>query len=59
MIVRKPRGPALFVLVAMAALAGCAGTIIESTTDVALALAKAPFKVGGAVIDVIAGDDDE
>ena len=48
-----------FVLIAgLALLPGCAGTIIESTADAALAIAKVPFKAGGAIIDVIDGDDD-
>ena len=39
-------------------ISGCVGTAIEAATDATLAVAKAPFKVGGAVIDVIDGDDD-
>ena len=38
-------------------LTGCAGTVIDTTTDVALALAKTPFKVAGAVVDVVSDDD--
>ncbi|MFT4582037.1 MAG: hypothetical protein ACI915_001018 [Gammaproteobacteria bacterium] len=39
-------------------LSGCIGTIIETATDATLAVVKAPFKVGGAIVDVIDGDDD-
>jgi len=41
------------------ALTGCAGALIETTTDAALAVAKAPFKAGGAIVDVVTGDDDD
>ncbi|MGR9093007.1 MAG: hypothetical protein ACU85U_20740 [Gammaproteobacteria bacterium] len=40
-------------------LTGCAGTIIATTTDAALAVAKVPFKAGGAIVDVISGDEDD
>ena len=38
---------------------GCIGMVVGQTTSAAIAVAKVPFKVGGAVIDVAAGDDDE
>ena len=38
---------------------GCVGTMIGAATDVAVETAKVPFKVGGAVADVVKGDDDE
>lgn len=37
-------------------LQGCAGQLIATTTDVAIETAKVPFKVGGAVVDVVTGD---
>lgn len=40
-------------------LSGCVGTVIGVATDAAIEVAKVPFKVGGAVVDVVAGDDDE
>ena len=40
-------------------LSGCVGMVIDATTDAAIAVAKVPFKVGGAVVDVATGDDDE
>ncbi len=47
--------PLLLVLL----LPGCIGTLIGVTTDAAIEVAKVPFKVGGAVVDVVAGDDDD
>lgn len=41
-------------------LNGCVvGTVIDVTTDVVIETAKVPFKVGGAVIDVVSDDEDE
>ena len=40
-------------------LQGCLGTIIGTTVDVALEVAKVPFKVGGAVIDIVSGDGEK
>lgn len=40
-------------------LTACAGTIIGATTDVVIETAKIPFKVTGAVIDVVTGDDED
>ncbi|HPQ95644.1 MAG: NF038104 family lipoprotein [Thiothrix sp.] len=40
-------------------LQGCVGLLIGATTDAAIAVAKVPFKVGGAVIDVVTGDEDD
>ena len=47
--------PVLLVLM----LPGCIGTVIGVTTDAAIEVAKVPFKVGGAVVDVVTGDDDD
>lgn len=49
----------LVVLLSALHLGGCVGTVIEATTDAALAVAKTPFKVGGAIVDVVDGDDDD
>ena len=35
---------------------GCIGTIVGTTADVAIEVAKIPFKVAGAVVDVASGD---
>jgi len=37
-------------------LQGCLGTIVGTTADVAIEVVKIPFKVGGAVVDVVTGD---
>ncbi len=39
-------------------LTGC-GTVIGLATDTVIAVAKVPFKVAGAVVDVATGDEDE
>lgn len=50
----------IFLIIALAlSLQGCAGLVIGAATDAAIAVAKVPFKVGGAVIDVVAGDDED
>ena len=40
-------------------MSGCVGTIIETATDAAVAVAKIPVKVGAAVVDVVTDDDEE
>jgi hypothetical protein len=47
---------ALFLLIN---LTGCVGTVIDAAVDTTIAIAKVPFKVGGAVVDVVKGDDEE
>jgi hypothetical protein len=37
---------------------GCAGMIVGAIADTAIEIAKIPFKVGGAIADVIMGDDE-
>ena len=49
----------LFMLAMLPALTGCVGTVVGTAADVAIEVAKVPFKVGGAVIDVVSGDDEE
>jgi hypothetical protein len=39
-------------------LSGC-GTVIGLATDTVIAVAKVPFKVAGAVVDVATGDADD
>ena len=46
-------------LAACFSLSGCVGAIIGTTVDAAIEVAKIPFKVGGAIIDVAKGDKDE
>ena len=49
---------ALVALICALLMSGCAGTVIDTATDAAIAVAKVPFKVGGAVVDVATEDDD-
>ncbi len=50
---------ALCVLGLFAMTSGCIGTVVGQTTSAAIEVAKVPFKVGGAVVDVATGDDDD
>ena len=49
------RGLLATLLVAL--FSGCASTVIGGATDAAIAVAKVPFKVGGAVVDVVSDDN--
>ena|GEM_PF-212846 len=40
-------------------LQGCVGLIVGTAVDVAVEVVKVPFKVGGAIVDVVTDDDDE
>ena len=42
-----------------AGMSGCVGTLVGAVVDTTIEVAKIPFKVGGAVVDVVSGDDDE
>ncbi len=37
-------------------LQGCVSTIVGAVVDTTIEVAKVPFKVGGAIIDVATGD---
>jgi len=50
--------PALVLLVCLL-LTGCLGTLVGTAVDVTLEVAKVPFKVAGAVVDVATPDDDD
>ena len=58
-----PKRNILVLLLAAASLYGCAGMIVGAAvgtvTTVAVETAKVPFKVGGAVVDVVSDDDDD
>jgi hypothetical protein len=49
----------LLLILSMLGLSGCAGAIIGTTVDVAIEVVKIPFKVGGAIIDVMTDDDED
>ena len=38
---------------------GCVGMVIGAAADAAIEVGKVPFKVGGAVVDVVNGDDEK
>jgi len=40
-------------------LSACLGTALGTAVDVTLEVAKVPFKVAGAAVDVATPDDDE
>lgn len=48
-------------MILVLALSGCLGTVVGTAVDVTLEVAKVPFKVAGAVVDVATpdGDDDD
>lgn len=41
------------------AMTGCLGAVVGTAVDVTLEVAKVPFKVAGAVVDVAVPDDDD
>lgn len=41
----------------LASLQGCVGMALGAATDLTIATAKVPFKVGAAILDVASGDD--
>ncbi|MBT5031912.1 MAG: hypothetical protein HOM55_06410 [Proteobacteria bacterium] len=49
----------LIIIVMMCCLNGCVGMVIETATDAVIAVAKVPFKVAGAVVDVVTPDGDD
>lgn len=60
---RRERGgliPSILVaLTLLLPLQGCVGFVVGTAVDATIAVAKAPFKVGGAIIDIATGDDDK
>lgn len=40
-------------------LNGCLGAVVGTAVDVTLEVAKVPFKVAGAAIDIATDDEDE
>ena len=47
----------LAVCAVAAMTSGCVGMAIGAATDAAIEVGKVPFKVGGAVVDVVSDDD--
>lgn len=50
---------ALATALACLLLTGCLGTVVGTAVDVTLEVAKVPFKVAGAVVDVATPDDED
>ena len=46
----------IFMLLFIGSLSGCVSTIVDAAFDTTIAVAKVPFKVAGAAVDVVAGD---
>lgn len=57
MDMRMLRAAAL--LAALTTTAGCVGTIIDATTDAAVAVVKIPFRIGHAAVDAAMGRDED
>jgi len=46
-------------LMLLLSLSGClVGTVVGTAVDLTTEVIKVPFKVGGAIIDGVSGDDD-
>jgi len=43
----------------MLCLSSCVGIVVGAVVDTTLEVAKVPFKVAGAAVDVIVPDDDD
>jgi hypothetical protein len=54
---RLPGGGVVALVAAM--LSGCLGTVVSTAADVTIEVARIPFKVAGAAVDVASGDDRE
>lgn len=47
----------LFLLPLFMGLSGCIGTVVGAVVDTTIEVVKIPFKVVGAAVDVVTGDD--
>lgn len=57
MNMRRLRHAALLAVLTLNA--GCVGTIIDATTDAAVAVVKIPFRIGHAAVDAAMGRDED
>jgi len=53
------RGRAVLATATCLLLSGCLGAVVGTAVDVTLEVAKVPFKVAGAVVDVVTPDDED
>ena len=49
----------LLLITLLFSLSGCISTVVGTVADAAIEVVKVPFKVGGAIVDVVTGDDGE
>ena len=49
----------LSVVLLSLALTACLGTVVGTAVDVTLEVAKVPFKVAGAIVDVATPEEDD
>ena len=49
----------VLILVLTLALFSCVGTVVGAAVDTTIEVAKVPFKVAGAVVDLAIPDDDD
>jgi len=47
----------IFIVLSPLALQGCVGTLVGAVVDTTIEVAKVPFKVGKAVVDVASSDE--
>jgi len=61
MIIRKAlgrHGLCLSLIFCFLLLSGCVGAVVGAAVDTTIEVAKVPFKVGGAAVDLVVPDDD-
>lgn len=56
-LINKAIRQLFLVVIASCSLTACVGTVVGVVVDTAVEVVKIPFKVGGAVIDVVTPDD--
>ena len=54
---RQTPYPTLALLTLCAALQGCVGSLVGAAVDTTIEVAKVPFKVAGAAVDIVTDDD--
>ena len=47
----------VFIFLLMISFSGCVGKLVGTAVDTTIAVAKVPFKVAGAAVDVVTGSD--
>lgn len=57
LFINRKTGKLLAVLLICLGLSGCIGTVIGAVVDTTIEIVKVPFKIGGAVVDVMTSDE--